>query len=173
MVIKNPIPNKPTPPLAVETVGGDKWELKSDRPKNFSMAVFYRGRHCPICKGYLEQLNASMEKFADSGVSVICISANPRDLAEKTVAEWKVDKLTIGYGLPIEEARKWGLYVSKGIKEEEPEIFFEPGLFLIRPNNTLYAASVQSMPFARPGIEDVLESIAFIIEESYPPCGEA
>jgi hypothetical protein len=49
----------------------------------------------------------------------------------------------------------------------------EPGLFLIRPDGTLYCSSVQTMPFARPHVGDVLQAIAFITEKNYPPRGKA
>ena len=54
----------------------------------------------------------------------------------------------------------------------EPERFPEPGLFLVRPDHTLYFASVQTMPFARPEFKDILQAIAFVIEKDYPARGE-
>ncbi len=56
---------------------------------------------------------------------------------------------------------------------EEPRRFNEPGLFLVRPDGTLYAASVQSMPFARPHFSDVLAAVEFVTKNDYPPRGEA
>jgi hypothetical protein len=56
---------------------------------------------------------------------------------------------------------------------EEPKQFNEPGLFLIRPDGTLYMAAVQSMPFARPQFEEVLKALDFIKARDYPPRGDA
>ena len=95
-----------------------------------------------------------------------------REGACRTV-EWSIERLAIAYGLGIEEARQWGLYISSAIKEGEPPRFAEPGLFLIRPDGTLYCSSVQTMPFARPSFAEVLQAVAFITERSYPARGEA
>jgi len=89
------------------------------------------------------------------------------------VEAWEVDELNIDYGFKTEDARKWDLYISEGIKDNEPKAFFEPGLFLIKPDNTLYAASIQTMPFARPKFDEMLKAIDFVIEKDYPARGEA
>ncbi len=171
--MKNVMPRQEVPELEVNTVNGMIWNLRDQMPQNFTMVVFYRGLHCPVCKSYLEELNSKIEKFRDRGINVICISANNSSLAEKTVIEWDVEKLTIGHDFSIENAKEWDLYISKAVSEKEPDIFFEPALFLIRPDNSLYAASIQSMPFARPQFDDLLKSLDFIITEDYPARGES
>jgi len=171
--MKNLIPRKEVPELVVDTVNGMTWNLRDQKPKNFTMVVFYRGLHCPVCKSYLEELNTKIEQFRDKGVNVICISANNQSLAEKTAVKWDIEKLTIGFDFSIENARKWDLFVSEGISEKEPKEFFEPALFLIKPDNTLYATAIQSMPFARPKFDDLLKSISFVLNEDYPARGEA
>jgi hypothetical protein len=55
---------------------------------------------------------------------------------------------------------------------EEPALFAEPALFLIRADRTLYFASVQTMPFARPRFADVLSALDFVIANNYPARGE-
>ncbi|MCM8569941.1 redoxin domain-containing protein [Gramella jeungdoensis] len=171
--MKNLKPGQEVPRLIVNTTKGLKWELKNSDPENFTMIIFYRGIHCPVCKKYLEELNTKVEDFKTRGVNVIFISSNSQALAEKTVDEWNIENLHIGYGISIEEGRKWGLFVSEAIKESEPEVFLEPALFLVRPDNTLYSASIQSMPFARPNFDELLKAISFIIKDDYPARGEA
>jgi hypothetical protein len=68
--------------------------------------------------------------------------------------------------------RAWGLYVSKAIKEGQPNEFSEPGLFLIRPDGTLYAAVQTSMPFLRPHLDEVVETVRWINDNDYPARGE-
>ena len=80
--------------------------------------------------------------------------------------------MPLGYEFPIEDAREWGLFISKGIKDE-PETFIEPGLFIIRPDQELYCASIQTMPFARPELDDVIGAIKFVLDKDYPARGEA
>lgn len=55
---------------------------------------------------------------------------------------------------------------------DEPALFSEPGLFLIRPDLTLFFSSIQTMPFVRPRAEDVLAAIDFIKKNDYPPRGD-
>lgn len=104
---------------------------------------------------------------------MIAASSDSKEKAEKTVQEWRLDKLRVGYGLSIEKAREWDLFISHAIKEEEPETFSEPGLFLIKPDKTLYAATIQTMPFTRPNLEELLQSLKFIRQKDYPAGGEA
>ena len=71
-----------------------------------------------------------------------------------------------------------GLYVSSSrgktsLGVEEPEHFSEPGVFLVRPDRTLYWAAVQTMPFARPHFKEMLAGLDFIIKNDYPARGEA
>ena len=104
---------------------------------------------------------------------MIAISANTRELAERTAGEWRLSKLPIGYGMSIDDARRWGLFVSRGVKDSEPAEFFEPALMVVRPDGTLYASAVQTMPFARPATQDLLRSLDWIVANDYPARGEA
>ncbi len=56
-------PRQPVPALSVPTVGGGAWTLGDQAPEHFTMIVFYRGYHCPICSRYLGDLDRKLEKF--------------------------------------------------------------------------------------------------------------
>lgn len=170
--MKNFKPRQEVPELVVNTVNGMDWNLRETQPENFNLVIFYRGLHCPVCKSYLEELNGLISDYSERGVNVIAISSNNKELAEKTVENWDIDNVNIGYDMPIEEARKWDLYISEGINDKEPNEFIEPALFLIRPDQTLYASSIQSMPFARPKLKELLKSIDFVLDKDYPARGE-
>ena len=47
--INSLIPRQPVPALEVPTVGGTGWRLADQKPETFTLVVFYRGLHCPIC----------------------------------------------------------------------------------------------------------------------------
>ena len=51
-------------------------------------------------------------------------------------------------------------------------LFSDPGVFLVRPDGTLYYGSTQTMPFARPAFQDLLGAIDFAISKDYPARGE-
>ncbi|MEO0996094.1 MAG: peroxiredoxin-like family protein [Pseudomonadota bacterium] len=170
--MSRPIPRQAAPELDIATLDG-RWQLSERKPKAFSMIVFYRGLHCPICKGQLRDLNRKAAEFANRGVEFIAVSGDSRERAEQSSSDWGIDGVPLGYGLDESSAREWGLYVSTAIRESEPPTFYEPGLFLVRPDGVLYAASTQSMPFSRPSFEDILNAVDFIADNDYPARGEA
>ena len=171
------IPRQPVPSLVVPLAGGGKFELAMENPKNFTLMVFYRGLHCPQCRKQLTDLEAKLPEFEKRGVSVVAISADAPERGEKTKTEWNLPHLRIGYGLDLRVARAYGLWISTGRGKtsagiEETSLFNEPGLFLIKPDRTLYCASVQTMPWARPHFADLINALDFIAEKNYPPRGE-
>lgn len=175
---KSPMPRQPVPPLSVAALAGGSLTLQAGRAAHFTLLVFYRGYHCPQCRAYLTELNRLHDEFVQRGVEVLVVSSDIEDRARRAQQEWSLDRLTIGYGLTIEAARDWGLYVStsRGLTStgvEEPALFSEPGVFLIRPDLTLYWSSVQTMPFARPHFKEMLGAIDFVLDKNYPARGEA
>lgn len=171
------MPRVAVPPLDLPLVGGGNWSMAEQNPENFTLVVFYRGRHCPICSMYLADLNRKAADFVERGVSIVAASTDGEDRAADAKSEWKLENLKIAYDLSIKEAREWGLYISAGrgktsIGIEEPDLFSEPGVFLIRPDQTLYYGATQTMPFARPGFADLLKAVEFAVEKNYPARGE-
>jgi len=175
--IQSLFPRQPVPKLSVPTVDGEQWDLQEHLGENFTLVVFYRGLHCPICSRYLGDLNKKLEKFHTLGTEVIAISGDDRERAEQTRADWQLDRLTVGYDFSLEEARKWGLYISSSrgktsTGHEEPALCSEPGMLLVRNDGTLYFGSGQTMPFARPSFAEVLGALDFVLKNDYPARGE-
>lgn len=166
-----PKPQTPAPSLTVETVGGEPPSL-SDQ-EHWTMIAFYRGLHCPGCQAYLRQMDREVDNFRKIGVELIAVSGDSRDRAERAKREWEIENLTIGYGLTFESMSDWGLFVSKGIGEDEPEVFSEPGLFVIRPDGTIYYVAVNSMTFGRPRMSEMLKVLEMMIDHDAPARGEA
>ena len=171
------MPRQPVPGLSVPTLGGGTWTLSEQSPENFTMVVFYRGYHCPICSRYLADLDRKFDQFGETGVTAIAISSDGLERAEQAKQEWNLNSVPIGYDFSLDEARNWGLYISSGRGKtssgiEEPPLFSEPGLFLIRPDGTLYWSAVQTMPFARPHFAEVLGALKTVLERDYPARGE-
>ena len=164
-------PREKTPDIEINLVNDTSWKLSDQTPEKFTMIIFYRGKHCPVCKNQLEELQEKLDKFTDIGVNAIGISCDNEEVAKATYDEWDIADIPIGFDFSIEEARKWGLFISEGL-EGEPDKFTEPGLYLISPDQTLYWVSVQSMPFGRPGFDDVLSGIKYIQKKDYPARGE-
>lgn len=166
-------PRQLTPDLKVALAGGGTYELGRDVPRAFTLLVFYRGLHCPICKMQLHELQTKLGEFAKRGVDVVAVSTDDRARAEQTKADWQLQELKVAYGLDLNVARSWGLYVSRAKPgSAEPALFTEPALYLIRPDRTLYFGSVQTMPFARPRLSEILAAIDFVQANDYPARGE-
>lgn len=172
------VPNQPVPALDLPLVGGGSFSLAAENPARFTMVVFYRGLHCPICRRYLAELEGLLPDFARRDVSVVAASSDSMDRAEQAKTGWGLKTMRVAYGLPIDEARGWGLYVSRsnGMTSAgvvEPEFFNEPGLFIVRPDARLYWGTTSTMPFGRPHFNEVLQSLDFVISKNYPARGDA
>ena len=169
-------PRTPVPQLSTSSLDG-QWELNPSASTNFTMLVFYRGLHCPVCLKYLSSLDGLIDKFSDLGVDVVALSGDDQDRAQKTIEKAKLESLTLAYGVSKDQAQQWGLHRSKGkgktsIGIEEPEEFSEPGIFIIKPDGTLYWSTVSTMPFARPNFEEILGALKWVIDNDYPARGE-
>ncbi|MGX1848831.1 peroxiredoxin-like family protein [Streptomyces sp. NPDC055299] len=171
-LLPGPRPGARMPDLSVPLAGGSTWNLADQSPERFSLIVFYRGLHCPLCKAQLRELDRHQDELSQRGIEAIAISADTQERAEKTLSDWGIKHLPIGYGLTETTMREWGLYVSRRVKDTEPELFNEPGLFLVRPDQTLFYTALNTMPFGRPRLDDLLAGIDFAINHNYPARGE-
>jgi len=171
------VPRQLAPELAVPTLFHGAFDLASDRPERMTLVCFYRGLHCPICANYLKDLERLTPSFQERGVKTIAISSDDESRARQMAEKIGADQLRIGFGLPLSEARRWGLYISStrgktSIGIEEPALFSEPGLFLVRPDLSIYYLSIQSMPFVRPNFGEMVQALDFVIKNDYPARGE-
>lgn len=171
------MPRYPVPALNVPLINGGRFVLGAQPGEKFDMLVFYRGFHCPTCAKYLMELERLTPEFTARGVQVLAVSSDEEDRAQQMVSKVSAKALPFGYGLSLRSAREWGLYISESrgktsIGIEEPALFSEPGVFIVRPDGTLYYGAVQTMPFARPPFQDLLGAIDFVIAKDYPARGE-
>ena len=168
------IPDQKVPDMELPLTIQARFELSDQTPDLFTMLIFYRGKHCPVCKSYLEEIGSRLDEITGAGLSPFAISMDSEDRAMVVDKEWKTGDLPLVYDLSEDQARQWGLYISKKREgSEEPDVFSEPGLFLIRPDMTLYFAQVQSGPFTRPSIDQLLDGVKVIKEKDYPARGTA
>lgn len=169
-------PRQAVPALEVATLKGP-WSLSAQTPEHFTMVVFYRGLHCPLCAKYLQELDNLAGDFEQAGVTVLALSSDDMERAQQSSDDWKLQNVNLGYDVSIEQARAWGLHRSAGkgktsVGIEEPAEFSEPGLFLIRPDETLYWSQISTMPFARPHFKEILGALGFVVANDYPARGE-
>jgi peroxiredoxin len=171
------MPRQHVPALDVPLLGGGRFVLGANPGKVFDLLVFYRGLHCPVCAKYLLELERLAPEFAARGVNVLALSGDGQERAQEMATKVAAKNLSFAYGLSLPVARQWGLYISTSrgktsIGIEEPALFSEPGVFIVRPDGTLYYGAVQTMPFARPAFQDLLGAIDFAVAKDYPARGE-
>jgi len=171
------IPRQKVPALTLRTLDHGKFDVMVDGSARGTVICFYRGLHCPICANYLSELEKRTPEFAERGVKTIAISTDGEERTRAMQAKIGAEALRFGIGLPLATAKAWGLYISTGrgktsIGIEEPDLFAEPGLFMVTPDATLYYGSVQTMPFVRPHFSELVAALDFAIEKNYPARGE-
>ncbi len=166
-------PRQTAPELTVSLADGDTYRLAEQTPERFVMVVFFRGLHCPVCQSQLRELDRRLEEITEHGIQVIAVSGETQQRTDRLIEDWKLERLSIAYGLTETQMRAWGLFVSRGIKDGEPALFNEPGLFLISPDGSVYYESILSMPVGRPRLDDLLGAIEFWSTHAYPARGEA
>lgn len=171
------IPRQKTPDLKVETLDHGTFDLATEGSERGTVVCFYRGLHCPICANYLKDLEKHTPAFAERGVTTIALSTDGEERTRAMADKVEAKALRFGYGLTLPKAKEWGLYVSTSrgmtsIGIEEPKLFSEPGLFMVKPDRTLYYASVQTMPFSRPHFSELVGALDFVIKNDYPARGE-
>lgn len=168
----NILPTQAVPDFTVPLTDGGQFQLSQRLGDNFTLLLFYRGVHCPICKMQLRDLQRKLNDFAERGITVVAISMDDEERAQKSVDDWGIEELLLGYGLGEDLARHLDLYITSGRPgSQEPAIFSEPALLLIKPDQTLYLASIQSMPFTRPPLDQLLQGIDYALENDYPARG--
>ena len=160
------MPRQKTPNLTVPLAGGGQFDLASEGSERGTVICVYRGLHCPLCATYLTELEKLTPEFNARGVGTVGISTDPQDRAEDMVTKIDAKHLRIGYDLPLQDARDWGLYIStsKGASSI--------GLFLVQPDRSLYYMSVQTMPFVRPHFSELLSAVDGAMKSGYPARGE-
>ena len=171
------MPRKKTPDLTLPMVTGGQFKLSEESNERGTLVCFYRGLHCPICATYLKELEKLTPEFAERGIGTFAASTDVEERAQAMAEKTDLKALRLGYGLSIAEATDWGLYIStsrgkSSLGIEEPDLFSEPGVFLVQPNQALYYMSVQTMPFVRPNFKELLTAVDGAMAANYPARGE-
>lgn len=165
-------PGQPVPDIELPLTIDARFHLSKQEPDNYTMLVFYRGKHCPVCKRYLEEIGGRLENFTSRGINVFAISMDSEDRAMVVDSDWETHDLPLVHSLTEDQARQWGLYISsKRDGSEEPEVFSEPALFLVKPDMSLHFSVVQSAPFTRPPLDELLQGIDYTLKNDYPTRG--
>ncbi len=167
-----PLPGSRAPELTFPIASGGVWSLAESMAQAFTIIVFYRGTHCPICKTFLKEIEEQMDDARAQGIEIVAVSMDDAERTARTVAETEVSKLPVGHSLPEATARAWDLYMSAAREgSAEPAVFSEPGLFVVDADGKIFFAQTQSAPFTRPDIAKLLKGLNFAATNNYPARG--
>lgn len=150
------------PAITLPMLGGQTRDIS--RPNDgfdWMLVVVYRGKHCPLCTRYLEQLNYVLPDLNALGVDVVAVSADSETRAIAHMAEVSPE-FDVAYGLTVAQMQGLGLYISdprNGTDVEAP--FAEPGLFVLNEDRVLQITDISNVPFARPDLTWIAKGIGF------------
>lgn len=150
-------PREPVPALSARLAGGGSYTLDPAAARNFTIVVFFRGLHCPVCNRYLNAFQERLDAFAERGAEVVAVSMETPERGEACKADWGLDRLAVCHSVDEATARDWGLHVTRQREDDEPPAFNEPGLFVIDTKGNLQVGVVNTGPRLRPRPDDVLE----------------
>lgn len=156
-------PGQSFPNITVNTLEGSSFNLaKPTGEYDWKMVIVYRGKHCPLCTRYLNELNQAVPEFNKLGVDVVAVSADSEELARLHMTEVNPN-FPVGYDLSIEQMQQLGLFISEprlGMGAQRP--FAEPGLFIINEEGNVRILDISNVPFARPSISSMLMGINYL-----------
>ena len=139
----------------------------------WQMLVVYRGRHCPLCTKFLNNLAGFRQRLLDIGVDIAAVSADSKAQLREHRSRLDVN-FPLFYGLSLQQMQDLGLYISIPRSEKETDHnFAEPGLFVINSNAEVQVIDLSNNPFARPDLEVLVSGLEWIRkpENNYPVRG--
>ena len=152
--------------LTGETVDVSETSANAD----WKLVVVYRGKHCPLCTKYLNELEAYVTELKDLGVEVIAVSGDSAEQLAEHQNKLNVS-FPLAYGLSQEQMQTLGLYISVPRSAQETDHnFAEPGLFVVNEHGNLHVVDISNNPFVRPDLKQLVSGIAWIRnpDNNYP-----
>lgn len=139
------------PSITLPTLNGDTIVLgKPSENVDWRLVVVYRGKHCPLCTRYLNQLETLKARFLQLGMDIVAVSADSQAQLEQHKEQLTVT-FPVAYGLTVEQMQTLGLFV-------------------VNSKGQVQLVDISNGPFARPDLEVLLSGLAFIRnpENDYP-----
>lgn len=159
------------PQLKATLLNGEKIELgKPENGADWQLVVVYRGRHCPLCTKYLNQLEGFKEALLATGVDLIAVSGDSKEQLESHLPQLEVS-FPLAYGLTVEQMQELGLYISDPRSAQETDHpFAEPGLFVVNAHGSIQVVDISNNPFVRPELQALVNGLGWIRnpDNNYP-----
>lgn len=164
-------PGSPFPTILVFDEDGETVDLAEKQAgSNWKMVVVYRGKHCPLCTKYLNELEQYVADLGKIGVDIIAVSGDSQSQLREHLAQLSVS-FPFACGLTEEQMKTLGLYISLPRSANETNHnFSEPGLFMINEEGNIQVVDISNNPFCRPQIEALVSGLKWIKDpaNNYP-----
>ncbi|MEM7431046.1 MAG: redoxin domain-containing protein [Pseudomonadota bacterium] len=158
-------------PLPVNNLGGDTVDIsKPIGDTDWQMVVVYRGRHCPMCTKFLNNLAGFRQRLLDIGIDMAAVSADSEAQLRDHLDNLEVS-FPLYYGLSETQMLDLGLYISVPRSAQETDHNFpEPGLFVINSHGRVQVVDLSNNPFARPDLDTFVSGLEWIRnpDNNYP-----
>ena len=159
------------PEVKATLLSGEKVLLSQPNgDKDWKLVLVYRGKHCPLCTKYLNELEQYTQSLYDVGVDIVAVSGDSKEQLENHMEELNVS-FPMAYGLTQEQMQKLGLYISIPRSEKETDHnFSESGLFVINQDGNIQVIDISNNPFVRPSLSELISGVNWIRnpENNYP-----
>ncbi|GEA11950.1 peroxiredoxin family protein [Alteromonas sp. KUL49] len=161
----------PFPKTEATLLNGTKVDLTDTiEGCDWKMVVVYRGRHCPLCTKYLNQLEGFVKPLKDIGVDLIAVSGDSDAQLQQHLEQLEVT-FPLAYGLTTEQMKSLGVYISDPRSPQETDHpFAEPGLFVVNAEGNIQVTDISNNPFVRPELEALVRGLGWIRnpDNNYP-----
>lgn len=165
------LPGSDFPEIALNTLNEESVSLsRKTGGADWKLLVVYRGKHCPLCVKYLNNLEQHKDELSELGVDVAAVCADSRAQLTEFMQKLEVS-YPIHYGLSIEQMQQLGLYLSSPRSEQESDhVYAEPAIFVINADGKLHIVNIANNPFIRPELSELVSGIRWLKnpENNYP-----
>ena len=162
------------PELTATLLSGEQVQLgKPQNGADWQLVVVYRGRHCPLCTRYLNQLEEYKDALLATGVDVVAVSGDSKTQLESHLAQLEVS-FPLAYRLTVEQMKTLGLYISDPRSAQETDhAFAEPGIFVVNSEVKIQVVDISNNPFVRPELQALVNGLGWIRDpdNNYPVRG--
>ena len=159
------------PAIELPTLTGENISLGTPQGgADWRLVVVYRGKHCPMCTRYLNELEKLKTEFSQIGIDIVAVSGDSKVQATAHKEDLSIS-CPVAYGMSIAQMQQLGLYIShpRSVKETDHP-FAEPGLFVVNDKGQVQVVDISNGPFVRPELGVLLSGLTFIRnpENNYP-----
>ncbi len=163
------------PLFSAKDYQGNKIELQKYIEKSPVVLIFYRGNWCPVCSKYLKNYTDSMKLITDKGATVLFITPETAEGAEKTVKKTKLpytividsdQEIMKNYDVLFEVTKKYNRKIKTLLftdiaenNKEETAHLPVPATFIIDKTGTIIWRQFDPNYKNRASTKDILEHL--------------